>query len=367
MNQQEQLADWDVKDLLGKIQDTELRVMVSNLCAGPAIHQPSRFWRKYAQLNIEQLQKAGLDNFKRTINQNYFNWVGGDLKEQRNRLGKELGPARFAWAWLRGFTTVSNEFKPKQWSGSTWRKYRFFLFLLRAYTARKDQLGWLASLAEPAVGNPLTFRNGGRLISQDICNSLLELNGALEAVRVRDRPLRCAELGAGYGRVAYCMLHRCSQAKYTIIDIPPALYISQWYLGRTLPDRKIFHYRSFDSFASVREEFEVADVAFLLPQQAELLPDKYFDLFINISSLQEMTMEQIRFWFGQIDRLCRGRFYSKQWIVHANEIDNIMVKREDYPVPTHWRAVYNRECFVQPRFFEALYELASQDKQSDRN
>lgn len=352
----ERETDWELSKLIERVQDHELRQMISDLWSGPEIHQPSHFWKKYASLNIQQLQESGLDNFKRTVNQNYFNWVGGDLKEQRNCLRAEVGTLRYVWAWLRGHVTLSHKFKPEQWSGSNWRKYRFFVLLLWAYTARKDRLGWLTSLDEPLAGNPLTFESKAGFISQDICNSLLELNAALES-GPGETPLRCVELGAGYGRVAYCLLHRCPKAKYAIIDIPPALYLSQWYLGRTLPERKIFRYRSFDDFATVREEFEKADVAFLLPHQASLLPDKYFDVFINISSLHEMTQKQIHHWFQEIDRLCRGRFYSKQWMTHTNEIDDLVIKREDYPVPKHWRTVFNRQCVAQPRFFEALYTL----------
>ena len=68
-------------------------------------------------------------------------------------------------------------------------------------------------------------------------------------------------------------------------------------------------------------------------------------------------MKQIHYWFQEIDRLCRGRFYSKQWITQTNEIDDIVIKREDYPAPKHWRTVFNRRCVAQPRFFEALYTL----------
>lgn len=74
--------EWNLEKLLTQVQDRDLPEMVSALCSAPEIHQPSHFWKKYAQLNLQQLQEAGLDNFKRTINQNYFNWVGGDLKEQ---------------------------------------------------------------------------------------------------------------------------------------------------------------------------------------------------------------------------------------------------------------------------------------------
>jgi len=355
--QEEQFIDWKPEDLLAQIHDAELKSMMAELCAGPTVHHPSRFWKEYVRLNIQQLQAAGLDNFKQTINQNYFNWTGGNLREQRKKLQAELGPVRSMWERGRAMATTLTLKRPDFLNAKDWRHYRYFLLLLWSYTSRKDRLGWLHSLDEPPAGNPLVLKRAGRRISQDICNSLLELNAAFGGRTTLDQPIRVAELGAGYGRVAYCVLQQCPPARYVIIDIPPALFVSQWYLSSTVPGRRVFRFRPFKDFATVREEFEAAEIAFLLPHQAELLPDNYFDLFLNISSLQEMTMEQVRFWFSQIDRLCRGQFYSKQWIHHENARDNLVIKRHDYPALPHWQTLYNRQCIVQPRFFEALYQL----------
>ena len=172
-------------------------------------------------------------------------------------------------------------------------------------------------------------------------------------------PLRIAELGGGYGRIAFVLLSVLSDARVTMIDIPPALHIAQWYLSELFPDSKIFRYRAFDTFEDVREEYEQARLVFLSPPQIELLPDDCFDLFLNVSSLHEMTHEQIAGWFRQIDRVCAGRFCTKQWLHHENKVDGIDVRREDCPVPAHWRVVFDRMPAVQPRFFEALYELES--------
>ena len=56
-----------------------------------------------------------------------------------------------------------------------------------------------------------------------------------------------------------------------------------------------------------------AAIIFLTPNQLELLPDKSIDLFVNISSFHEMRMDQIKYYFGEIDRLTRRYFYFKQW------------------------------------------------------
>jgi hypothetical protein len=82
-----------------------------------------------------------------------------------------------------------------------------------------------------------------------------------------------------------------------------------------------------------------------------------FDVFINISSLHEMTHDQIEMWFTHIDRVCKGWFYTKQYFEHQNPVDDIVVRKEDYPVKAHWLELLNQKCLAQQNMFEALYRV----------
>ena len=117
----------------------------------------------------------------------------------------------------------------------------------------------------------------------------------------------------------------------------------------------MFHYRSFADYESVRDEIGSSSIIFLAPPQVEMLPDDSFDLFVNMSSLHEMTFEQIALCFEHINRLCTEHFYTKQWNEHHNSFDDIVVKRSNYPYDAGWTEVFNRTCELQPRFFEGLY------------
>jgi len=137
----------------------------------------------------------------------------------------------------------------------------------------------------------------------------------------------------------------------------PALYIARRYLSNQFPDRKIFQFREFDSFLQVKKEFEESDLIFLMPHQLRLLPERCIDLFINISSFQEMIKSQIDYYFQEVARLVKGYFYFKQWKESKIPSDNILIKESDYPVRKEWAKIFSRECEVQTRFFEALYKL----------
>ena len=68
-----------------------------------------------------------------------------------------------------------------------------------------------------------------------------------------------------------------------------------------------------------------------------------------------MTREQIANYLKQIDRLCQGYFYSKQWRVSRAKGNGFTLKESDYPILDHWQEIYHRRHPIQRMFFEALY------------
>ena len=55
--------------------DKSIDAMDAELLAGPEIYHPSRLWQDLNRQNTEQLRRGGIENFKRSINQNYFNFL----------------------------------------------------------------------------------------------------------------------------------------------------------------------------------------------------------------------------------------------------------------------------------------------------
>ena len=226
--------------------------------------------------------------------------------------------------------------------------------------SRQDTRGLLRTIEEPALGNPFLVRYEGLNLSQDLCNSIHELYSILgpEGLPLpTTQPASFAEVGAGYGRLAHVILKAVPSATYCIIDILPALYLSQRYLTTLFPDLPAFRFRPFRSYREIRTEFESSRIRFIAPHQLEQLPARSFDYFINISSFHEMTLPQVRNYFALIDRTCRGRFYTKQWRVSRTQINGCTLREHDYPVPSTWRTLFHRRHPIQRMFFDALYEV----------
>ncbi|MDX8520449.1 putative sugar O-methyltransferase [Mesorhizobium dulcispinae] len=323
-----------------------LHSMVDEMKAAPEVMQPSKFWQDLNRRHAERTTSAGIANFKRTLAKDYFTWMRVLPWDPQIRF--LVGHLPLV-ASIRAALGVVTPFKHRHIPLPEGFALNFLTRLVWQY-AQQEYPEEIAALSEPSVGNPPEIRIGGRLVSQDLANSILEYKSIESAVTGT-----VCELGGGYGRTAFVIASLHPTVRYIMVDIPPALGVAQEYLCQLFPDRKHFRFRPFDNFETVREEFEASALAFLLPHQLALLPDSTVDLFINISSLHEMRLDQIEYYLSEIYRLVRpgGHFYLKAWKVSKIPFEEIVIRESDYPLE-RWDRVYRRSPKVQSSFFETL-------------
>ncbi|OGO54091.1 MAG: hypothetical protein A2Z32_13180 [Chloroflexi bacterium RBG_16_69_14] len=342
--------------------------MTEEVMSGPDIYRPSRFWDGLNERNRRQIVEIGFASFKRTVNQNYFNWlIVGPRHPQFRRLLRSWltrpRPSVFG-ARLVDWEDVEvrdDRIQPfRRLRARRW--YALFVALLWEFARRRGARHRLDVLQEPMLGNPILIRHGRRSISQDLANSALELDAIEEALtHSLAAGETVIELGAGYGRLAWMALASTPGLRYILVDIPPALAIAEEYLTSLFPQRRAFRFRHFDRHEDIAAELGQAEIVFLTPNQLDAIPPQRADLFINISSFQEMRPDQIANFLVQVGRHTDGIFYMKQWRTWANQVDGVTIRQEDYPIPASWELVYEREHPVQADFFEAAYRIENPD------
>ncbi len=337
-----------------------LEAMLSELRGAPEIYRSSKFWEHHAELQYRELaEQGGFAAFKRTVNRFFFQFMVTHPRDPQFRAALRhwaRSPSlRAVFARLDTPLEVPPGRRAALRSLVFGRVYAAYVAMLAAYTARRDHRGIFDRLEEPALGQPTRVRFQGRAVSEDLCNSMLEYTSILDAMPAP--PQSAIELGSGYGRLAWVFLRAQENLRYVLVDIPPGLAIAQRYLTEQFPERRAFRFTHFDSYAEVAEEFESAQIVFLTPNQLELIPSLHADLFVNVSSLHEMHRDQIQHYFQLIGEHCDGYFYTKQWQRSVNPFDDLVVRREDYPVPAAWRALFDRVHPIQTHFFEALYSM----------
>jgi putative sugar O-methyltransferase len=303
--------------------------------------KPSLFWRHLAEAHADDLFRHGPSQAKRRQALRYFTW--------RWRWGavRESQQFQFLLRHSRPWTIARCLFSPARLSGPAWHAvpwsrrerwlYVFAVRLLWQYARRRDRLGVL-SLPEPHLGDPLPVHAHGRLISQDLANTSLEVNAIARALDGR-RPLSILEVGAGYGRTAYALLTLFPETTYTVVDIEPALTISRWYLTSLFPDARL---------------------RFLHPGETAGLASGCADLVVSISSLQEMRRDQVARYLELFDDVGRGGIvYLKQWERWTNPVDGVTLAFDEYPVPARWRPAFDERAPVQTSFRQAAWAVPS--------
>ena len=202
------------------------------------------FWDNLGDNHSRMLDKYGFDTFKRHINFYYGQWA---VTRPTNRfiavlLRKLLAKGILPWPATVDWTNAQDIHWP-QWIDAkrghiadsdtkNWirlRSYALYCGLLWQFAAAGDKLGCL-KLTEPLIGGPLPIWWRGRLISQDLALSSLDINRMATAIDLRGK-VRILEIGAGYGRLAYAIKSLFPLVQYTIIDIEPALKVALKYLS----------------------------------------------------------------------------------------------------------------------------------------
>ena len=325
--------------------DLLFSAMQDDMERGPSITRPSKFWRDLNEAHAQRLSASGIENFRRTLARDYFTWQRVLPWDSQIRFLITQLPAKSVLAAVIGtFKPIKHEHIGLPESLAL----NFLTRLVWEYAASRHPE--LAGLTECEIGNPADIRKGGKFISQDRANSILEFNAYKSAMRGT-----VCELGGGYGRNANIAAQLGEFGRYVMVDIPPALGVAQYFLTQAFPDDRHFEFRSFDSYDEIKDEFEACRFAYLLPHQMGLLPDSSVDLFLNISSLHEMPRDQVDYYLREIRRLVAagGHFYLKAWSKSNNCLEEVAINAEDYDL-SGFAEIFWRQTPVQTRFFETL-------------
>jgi putative sugar O-methyltransferase len=349
--------------MMERMDPTLLSHMEAEL-ASSARFRPSAFWQDVNRKNLAMLDALGLENFKRTVSQNYYNWtISVRSPMLRNALKQwarspKLGDLIFSVEPGLALQTLNSKMEHLPWHRR--QAYGLFVALLWSIADQADKRNLVGRLSEPETGNPLRVWKDGKVISQDLANSIVECNLIEDLLTDEDSKaqIKYAEIGAGYGRLAYVvsMLNTPPRRTYAIFDIPPALCISEWYLRRALPDKRIFGFRRFTNFSDIEEELKGADVAFFTANQIEMFPSGYFDVVLSISTLPEMTVDQVNAYLRDFQRLSSRYIFLKQWKTWKNPLDGTDLSIDDYRLMPNWKVVLDKGDQIVPMFFNRAWK-----------
>jgi putative sugar O-methyltransferase len=305
---------------------------------GPDDDDGNTFWHNLGKVHRDKIARYGFETFKRHINFGYGSWQITKFSSRFTlfclyaliRRGKLPKVARIDWRDVKPMPVWGEAVRDRNSPEQRLRAYAFWCGLIWQYAALHDKLSCLR-LAEPSLGTPMPVWLDGRLISQDLAVAATDINVMARVVPFSNVH-RVLEIGAGYGKLAYIFTSLFPNVDYTIADIAPALAVSRNYLPAVTSGKNL---------------------RFVLPHELEHLPDKNFDLVINISSLDEMPPPVQERYLKRIDRLCRGHLYLAGYGKHLGE----RVGLNDLLYDPRWIVLYDQPHEVFPLWVEKVFAI----------
>lgn len=280
------------------------------------LYTAGNFWKNYEKKIIDSINNNKLEEFR--------SWEGGSGIGSIHSFG---GGSEFkARNFLRNYHPLDNSFNfidesyvVKKYNSLInrlipyFRFLKFFLFrtaelknyyknLRNQYIREKYyQISYLdKELVEIQDSNfglkKEEFVNiDGKIYTDRFLNDLFKINFLKKNINFDDINT-IVELGAGIGLLASVFLKLKKNVKYLIIDIPPTICFSSYFLKNL--GFKVFdieNYKSFDEKTNINLKtiYKEYDVVCIPPWDLPRLDDFKFDLFVNVASFQEMEKDQV--------------------------------------------------------------------------
>ena len=159
-------------------------------------------------------------------------------------------------------------------------------YLLSTYYAKdNDPLGLFDRFTEDGAFRAHTYDHGGKAVSRDMLDSVLEINFLEEQIGLSKLPqLSVLDIGAGYGRLAHRMVEALPNLqRYICTDaVPESTFVSEFYS----------RYRGIENKVTVAPLDEVES----------LVGRTRVDLALNIHSFSECAVRSSEFWLDVVAR-----------------------------------------------------------------
>jgi hypothetical protein len=162
------------------------------------------------------------------------------------------------------------------------------------YTAR--------NLAGPGVGNPFGVVIDGTHISVGAEYSHYCAHRVREQLDAEGATV--AEIGGGFGRMAYYLLRDRPGTRYVGFDLPETVALASYYLMKAFPDLKFLCY---GEKAITRESMAEADVVMLPRFALATVPARSVDLTFTSHGLSELSTNELGHYMKEISRITDKR------------------------------------------------------------
>lgn len=274
------------------------------------LYVPGNYWKFYEKNILKQIKKNDLKKFRAWdggAGIGNIQSFGGGEQELQSHYKKYFHPYDLKYSvidnnfFVRAYNSIINKlssifrfFSFFALRASEGRKYFFALIREKQKILYKHVLHLdkdLLEISDSTFGDPIGFYENEKFYTSSFLKNLIKINCIKRNIDFNSIE-NIVELGAGTGLLASCFLKLKKNVKYLIVDIPPTLFISEYYLKNL--GFKVFGYEELkkNNYGNLNEVFKDFQVCCLPTWRLDFIKDSKFDLFLNLYSFQEMEKEQ---------------------------------------------------------------------------
>ena len=188
----------------------------------------------------------------------------------------------------------------------------------------------ISCLTYPTYGNQIGAYIDGNFVG--VGSFFNEIYGSILSGLIRDkkRPV-LADLGGGYGKLAYFTLRDINNSCFIDFDLPETLCLAAYYLMKCWPFKKALLYGEEEYSSASHKQY---DLIFMPSSEIEKADENSIDLFINKNSLGEMSKEAVNNYIYYITKSTKYFFHMNHDINRSIYSDNSKgLLGYEYPVP----------------------------------
>jgi putative sugar O-methyltransferase len=254
------------------------------------IYKASEWWQQVQQGNLGPVAQALLARDINTLRRMYRNFFRDPCSS--GLLGVPFGMSK---AYFGG---TIKDFHRRFYLSHV--LYRFDYW--RAQTQNRFAL---QDLAGPGIGNPFgvlieeTHINVGAEYAHYCAHRIDSLLGSKAAT--------VAEIGGGFGGMAYYLLRDRPKVTYLDFDVPESIALTSYYLIKAFPKLKFLLYGESPLTADAISQ---ADVVLLPLFELDTMPTGSVDLTFSSHAMSDISSEAMVEYFRQIDRMTTDCFLN---------------------------------------------------------
>ena len=152
--------------------------------------------------------------------------------------------------------------------------------------------------------------------------------------------------------------------KYTICDIPPAIFISFKRLKDAFPKKKIKILIDIENEEQLLNELVKNDISFIFPHQLEKINKYFFNLVLAVDCFHEMDKKTLKYYFSNLTKISNRVYFSiwkktKNWYSGSlfKKTERLDFDKGDYPLPKNWKNTFKKSQKFPSNYYALGYKI----------